>query len=1178
MFFFQRTMILKFPTLDVLQLALGHQEIADSVGLAEAQVGIDDQGQWLIQPSVSPSRRVLAELKKRGVETLRSTAVPLTRHVRTWLELIPLTRESETPLLPEQVAILFDLPDASLLADLSLEMLRLGNDRQGVRWLGEEPTDENASGKHRALLRVIGPPYYSLLRALAPHEATRAPRAFVERAPQVWVELGYNHPLVSKIRPAKNEVLLLAAPQQWTVLPEGAYRDLYEILEFRIPETKSPWREEKLPERLRVTIRLDRSGGSDEAELWVLRENPYEQLNQFVQHAEDHLIQRLAFAVGESAGAQVIVLRVRPSKLPPPILVLQAESYAPFRKMPNLFLPCGMTLTPTLRRDVVRKRLADDPAIVTWLRPTTPGAFIPETLPDTAFRPLLDWVEYVLDHEHQPLQAWVQASHFDFEGFLCDEETEKKPKKPPADRERPRPVRKPGEPREVDLQDLSTAKPLSRPDQLHEELESLAALLRTEPSKVQLRLREVEDQFLSFEGPLDLPERQALWPEMAQLNAALKNVEDAGLCWLHALWPLETWPTSWLWQWVVTEAGAVPERPDRPRGTPRTWTSVARQSPGSPREIPGEDLDRLLALTDPNLADVRALCAYLIWAAQQDPVPPAVVQRLNQLQRYLEAHEQLLPVRAVWLAWRSLVEMTEGDVLALARARDRILERLFKNGLRPEQDLPGFLRFAGQPTSQRFRQVRQWMTALCQQAHTWAKQIAFKLPAPSEDPPRVITRPQTEGPGVRATHAYIDLIFAFGLARVGESDASKELVTQAETILRGVMDEVHATLLAAFVYRIAQAREGKPVKGPLSPDLLQRIDKVTDKMQRFRIDRLREKSRILEPDHKINAFSPWTARSTPLDSSLAELNELQDRKEIVDRVQRLLLEVPRSKNAPEQRGRILCQAMALAPSVGEEFALDMLNRLPAAYDALGNTDDPGDLLAQSELLEKGLFLAAHFDRVEFMPTLVTRFQNLLHALHGAGSLKKLDTLAAQCFRGLRKLGMRDEIDTLLHQIADLILAGKDLATFNPRADASGAEALRALLHVAAGWFFFGRDRQAEPIIHATRTILFQGALSNVEQTRLASAYALTIGQAPVEAAQKGLEELLQRLYNVWDSFTTNSHYLLSQLDLIESVVQAIVNDEFTLGADARRWLDDDEFLVRRRLHRDLRHLMSQTHS
>src|SRR5262249_23233362 len=142
------------------------------------------------------------------------------------------------------------------------------------------------------------------------------------------------------------------------------------------------------------------------------------------------------------------------------------------------------------------------------------------------------------------------------------------------------------------------------------------------------------------------------------------------------------------------------------------------------KEVPAEDLDRLIALEEPATADLRALAAYLVYATLQSPPSPALVQRLGPVSRFLEAHEKLLPVRAVWLAWAHLILRSRGDVLALARARDRLLERLYHNGLRPEQDLPSFLRFAGQPTSQRFRAVRQWMVELGHHAQDWVKECS----------------------------------------------------------------------------------------------------------------------------------------------------------------------------------------------------------------------------------------------------------------------------------------------------------------------------------------------------------------------------------------------------------------------------------------------------------------------
>src|SRR5262249_34866383 len=153
--------------------------------------------------------------------------------------------------------------------------------------------------------------------------------------------------------------------------------------------------------------------------------------------------------------------------------------------------------------------------------------------------------------------------------------------------------------------------------------------------------------------------------------------------------------------------------------------------------------------------------------------------------------------------WLALARLAQGDVLALARARDRILERLFVNGLSSRQDLPAFLRWSGQGDGQRVQAARLWLTNLCERAHDWAQRSATS---------------STEA-GVKA-EAYVDLLFAFGLARVGEVDASRALVCRAKAEL-ATAGEVHGFLLQAFDYRIGQALAGKPHGGPLPPEQLE---------------------------------------------------------------------------------------------------------------------------------------------------------------------------------------------------------------------------------------------------------------------------------------------------------------------------------------------------------------------
>src|SRR5262249_39907647 len=267
----------------------------------------------------------------------------------------------------------------------------------------------------------------------------------------------------------------------------------------------------------------------------------------------------LSFAVAEKGGQTIIVLRVRPSKHAAPVLVLPgAVAFRSFLKLPNLFLPIGSRLHPPLRRDAVRKLLADDPAQITWLYPEEDRGFTPETLPDTAFRPLPDWIDYVLDHDRAALQAWVEATQFEFEAFICNEDDPSKPRKPPgSSREKSSRQRRDDQLDLSSLQNVSPTKGKAREER--EAGEEFAAAPKLEPNKVQQLLRALEDRFLRLEGPLDSPERQAFWPELAELNMALGTSDDAGLCWTNTLWHTEA-PGGLAWKWFASEATRVAAR------------------------------------------------------------------------------------------------------------------------------------------------------------------------------------------------------------------------------------------------------------------------------------------------------------------------------------------------------------------------------------------------------------------------------------------------------------------------------------------------------------------------------------------------------------------------------------------------------------------------------------------
>src|SRR5262249_43025888 len=146
-----------------------------------------------------------------------------------------------------------------------------------------------------------------------------------------------------------------------------------------------------------------------------------------------------------------------------------------------------------------------------------------------------------------------------------------------------------------------------------------------------------------------------------------------------------------------------------------------------------------------------------------DDPKPAVLERLPRLQIFLQAHENVLPARLVWLLGLALHRLSGGDVLALARTRDRLLARLFARGLTARPDLPRFPPFSRASGHARFQAFRDWLTRLPERVRHWLNKVnpLDNVPAPGETP------------------SYADLILAFGFARLGEKEMAQKLYSRA---------------------------------------------------------------------------------------------------------------------------------------------------------------------------------------------------------------------------------------------------------------------------------------------------------------------------------------------------------------------------------------------------------------
>lgn len=1155
-------MILLFPDLDTLRLALTSGTVPAEVALAPAAVSFDDEGKVYVESAANITKTVAKALDRLGVKGSKRHAADEPGEVTCWPQVLPVVRDAAPPQLSNQAPVLFELERADDLPGLVTEMLRLGNDRQSFRWFAAP----GESDSKRVLLRVIGPPYYTLLRAIDRAPGGTAVRAYVERAPRVWVEVGYSLPLAGQLRMDDRQLLLIREPREWLYLDDAPFQDAYDMMQFKLPAAPVGWAEAKAPKKMQVPLRLAGGTGTEAAELWVLRDNAVEQLDAFVRDSDERLLQRLMFAVAtDPKGARTVVLRVRPSKLtPPPLPLDNALAFKPYWKLPNLFLPVGTRLHPTLRRDAVRKLLADDPDQVVWLYPGAGGAFTPEFVPDAAFRSLEDWVDYVIEAEQQPLAAWIEATRFDFDHFQCKDSGGPKVKPDKGDRE-PKDKDDVRAPKGVAPGAKGPAKGKPAAGKPAAQAEFLPPVEeQKKPNEWVLRAKELEAQFLAHDGPLDAPERTALWPELAAAYAGAKLGMDAAVCWLDALWDADPMPADWLGAWVRSEL------------------------PGAGSTVTAPEFDKLLNHPGGGLNESRALVAAFLWLAAQPKVPDWLVARLPAVQAYLERHEGTLPVRAVWLAGYRLAQLSGADVLGLARVRDRLLARLLTQGLTAERDLPGFLRYSGMKDSDRMRTVRDKCSELHGAVRKWLDDSAT----------------QQKKDDLRANHSFVDLMFAFALAKLGEETQSKKLIEDARKAMDGPLPAggnpqadtaVTAAIVRGFLYkafrsRVEQALAGKPHTGQMAPEVRDALEEIGKRcagpvnnpynLAKYSIDRMRRESWILEPQEKPDPYADWTKHSDAMRKELADLHTVRDPNKLAERVRKLYRDGVSGKQLREVQFYALHEGLPLAGRVNEAFTLELLGFVPAALAAgTGAATESSDFPEkQGELLQRSLQLAGHFNRDDIVKKLVDDFVTLVHGKGEEARFKLINVAAQQCLRSLKKLGLQSEMDRLLTKLHSEVLRGASTAELRKKHAAKPelwASILQTLLNLAGGWLHFGLDERANPILDEARTELLAptgAALQPQHYTALARAYVTALGQARNDTGLARMIELFKRTdpKKVTNTFTTAQFYSRLHLNLVEDVIRALVSDDSGLSATGRKWLDDDEFLVRRRVHADMK--------
>lgn len=1197
-------MIVAFPSLKALELALAAGAIPPATAVSPVRATASLEGPVRLRPRKNLSRASLERIAFWGGAAVNDDDDDLTFEATCWAQLIPLAQESAQSKRkqPQPDAALFVLPDPKSVAALAGEMLRLGNDRQSVRTLPGDslaPIGETleCSEQPVTLLRVVDPPYYTLQRA-----ADEGVSVFFERAPGVWAAWGHRHPLESRIQPAKGQIVLLSPDRRWIFLPDAPFRDIYEAVDFILPSAAVELAPRQLDSRIQVPLRLIPNNADGEpAQLWVLPEG-FDAVSAFVHNADDQLLSRLSFAVASASDRSpsgdrahdIIILRARPSKEPPPVLDF-GLALRPYLKLANLFVPCQWRLHPPLRRDMAASLLAPDPEQVTWLRPDKGGAFLRESLPDSAFRPLPQWIEYVFDRDQPHLEAWVASCQFDFEDFVALDS----PAAPARFEAGPvlMPTQRKGEVRRATAgarterraakQEQSSLRQAAKADEPAPDQARTAATAVAEPhvsalvAPIEVSLRDAEMRLFQDKTPLDSPHRADQWRELAELYSRVGQPQSAAICWSASVWEREETPRDDAdrslesQDWLALERLAHPDPAD----------SSAREQ-ALERILSVKELKRVAGLSAPDPVEACRLASGLILEAAQ-----VSARRRTELAphaaRFLERHEHRLPVRTAWLAWKAVGELSGEDVLTIARARDRLLGQLHRFGLRPSLDVVPFVHTPQSGHGEQHRELRSLASLLQRDVASW---LAAAAPAPSG-----------------RTGEYVDLLFAVAFARLGEPSTALELV---EHVRRSELNRespelrpAHEWLRDAFAFRVEQATGGEPA-GPLGEPLLERLQRLNqsaEKRAAYMAERMREHillldsaGRSLRPDRTVTGIE-----HPPEDAS----------------AEKLLAQVRKSRANPAQHGEVLARAIDAAARFGHRCAAELLEDAVAWLEGKSSTTER-TLADRAHVLGRAIQLAAHFgDNDHFlqlavalkqdMPRFVAAFladprrlasKDAQHAAHE--TMAAVEGLFKGVIRGLRKLGPTDQMLQIVGALEEACgttdaksrTNGRSPAASGDRiaSDLAASRRLTLQMHIAAACFHFGDVRRGESLLREAFGFVAHGGMTPLAKTNVLCRYAETWGHAPLSLAGPALRELFQvtgeagglrrRLPPMEEQHRTirseDACYSLLDLRVVDAVLYALAGEEFLVSEETRRWLDEEEFLIRRRMHRDVRRALA----
>lgn len=1002
------------------------------------------------------------------------------------LELAPLWPAVIAPTRVPEASIesaLFRVEAPARALDLAASLASLGASRVEI-----------ASFEGGALVLATGPSHYFVSLAADRAEGLSV---FVRAstAADVFIEVHHRHPALSGLVPAKGELLLFDREARLERIHPGPFQNALDVLEVTVAAAAPPGPALPLPKH-RLPLKLVRSGKTKKPSLWVLRAGAVAAMDRLVSSLPEAALASLSFVALDAAshdpaparGEPICVLRALPGASA--LSIVEGEAYAVVPELGDVFVPEDAVVQPPLGAQRLRGVVGGPDDRVRWLRKTEAGVVV-ESAPRSAFSPLVDWVELVAARvdftawlgniAFDPIAFEASARPFDDEGAPDPERPAREGARERATTERKRRAREPIEHAPAPAE-IVAAEPAAEA--------SVIAPPRPEPTtatpappELGASLVEAEQRVAQSALPLAAPERDAAWLELAQRYLGAGLVVDARICFSRLL--SSGRPVADAARRAFVDGMLAQSRVARGAG----WKAATSGASGGNVE----------------------LCVALL-AAQGPDAPAPSPAELEKARALVDAAEAHLDIRSAWIARAAIARASGDDALLVARARDRALTRLAR-GLSIGRDMPRAIRAL--EVSRAPERLRALQDVL---AHF-------------ESTPRV-KGPLEADP--KTTLAYVHLVFTCAFARAGDTPRAKVLQSGASI---AKMDAIHKLLVDSFGARIQQAIDAEPETTPLPAALGAAYDAL-GRLDRYKVDRVRQASKLLEPDVDLDPFRSFgAADNAGAAEAIARVAEAIKPSEAGKALDAIASAAQAEPDLAQRRRRLttLSGALLHAPASVASSRFDAVLEIAKSFEGADRVRALCGALALAEKLERNDAAGAILLELE------RDFEKLTPS-----AIPGLSPHLARATRAIARTPARDAAEALLRSLRARV------ATHDAPARIGRLVLTRALVELGAA-------PEGAELLAADLKFLDNAEVAPADRLQLARSVASCAVALGDLATVRSVAAIWRRMT---DSYNTNSHLCLSAVELADAVAWSLaprIDDATSL---ARRLVDEDEHAVR----------------